>query len=751
MKHNAEKKSGSLMKRRICAIVISAVALLLLTVTMVFVLQYADITEVPDKDGTIYYIRKNDGIYALYDKDKNLMPTEEQFGYYVTYLGTLIDVDAETGEYEIVALVDTEYSEEYAVNAQVLMFPSVSKENILSIEVHNEKGSFTFCRYNETTGKFDATGDFIIKGAPMTAYDPDLFARMYVSAGYTMTTEKVMGPEDEDGNPAPAIKRDKHGNLCTHTEACDCDYREYGLAPCTRYDEDGKPYEYEPAYYLLTDIHGNRHKVLVGDMLVDGSGYYVQYVDVSGEKEVKRDTVYVVDTDMGLTMLAAIEEYVDPTLTYPMSSTTYFDVQDFTIGKFVKEESRYENVISFSYIDLSLRENTLLTNFPFEFNLDLKGYSPNGFGMESCLQNIYQPEYVKVCKLLPSQQDLIDYGFYKLDDDGSLKETAKYTISFKHEIGEEGSSGTLHQIILVAENPENGNYFTYTIVNEVKEDGSYEYLYSYDTILEISRHSLSFLTWDRYDWISEKYIEFDVAFIDSIKVESPSYNAFFDADNSKSDTSQGMNANNMSVTATDSTGKTLETLGMLTFVDKNGSTWKITPTDIIVYDAQNNLRSLASDVKYYAYNVMDRQALCLKDGNAIQCADKTVEVGPNYIYVNHNNGDVEKIERYGTHVFWDFYATMQYATIIDDYPMDDEASLIGNPENWVASITITTKDSNGKTDTNVYRFYRISAHKAYITINGQGGFCVKMNRVNKFITDAQKCMNLEPIDPKAKY
>ena len=94
---------------------------------------------------------------------------------------------------------------------------------------------------------------------------------------------------------------------------------------------------------------------------------------------------------------------------------------------------------------------------------------------------------------------------------------------------------------------------------------------------------------------------------------------------------------------------------------------------------------------------------------------------------------------------------MQYATIIDDYPMDDEASLIGNPENWVASITITTKDSNGKTDTNVYRFYRISAHKAYITINGQGGFCVKMNRVNKFITDAQKCMNLEPIDPKAKY
>ena len=96
---------------------------------------------------------------------------------------------------------------------------------------------------------------------------------------------------------------------------------------------------------------------------------------------------------------------------------------------------------------------------------------------------------------------------------------------------------------------------------------------------------------------------------------------------------------------------------------------------------------------------------------------------------------------------------MRYASIIDDYPLseEEEAELIGNTENWIVSLTITTKDTDGTIDTNVYSFYRISAHKAYITINGQGGFCVKMNRVNKFITDAQKFMNLEPIDPTAKY
>ena len=764
MKHTAEKKPGSLMKRRVCAIVISAVALLLLIVAMIFVLQYADITEVPDKDGTIYYIRKSDGLYALYDGDKNLMPTEEQFGYYVTYLGTLIDVDAQTGEYEIVALVDTADGETYAANTRIMIFPSVSKQNILSIEVHNDKGGFTFCRYNQNTGKFDASGDFIILGAPMTSYDQDLFATMYVSAGYTMTTDKVIGPVDENGNPSPPIKRDENGALCTHTEACSCDYKEYGLVPGTKYDEEGKPYDYEPAYYILTDIYGNRHKLLIGDALVDGSGYYVQYVDISGESEVKRDAVYVVDTDMGTTMLAAIEEYVDPTLTYPMTSTTYFDVQDFTIDRrkdkeSEDEEAQYENVISFSYVDLDLRENTLSAAFPFTFNLDMKGYMPNGLQMEACLSNLYEPEYVKVCKLLPTVEDLAEYGFYqpKQNEDGSISyvQDALYTISFKHTFDEsEGTEdGTLYQIILVAQNPENGNYYTYTTVNALNPDGSYEYLYSFDTILEISRHSLDFLTWDRYDWITDTYIEFDIAYIESIKLESPSYSATFDTDNSLSDMSDGINANNMSVTASDSTGQSLETLGAMTLVDIYNSTWIITPTEIIVYDAQGNTRSLAAGVGYYSYNAVDRQVLSLKDGNHITCQNMTVEVTPNYVYITYNNGKIEKIARYGTHVFWDFYTTMRYASIIDDYPLsaEEEAELIGNAENWITSITITTKDTDGTTDTNVYSFYRISAHKAYIAINGRGGFCVKMNRVNKFITDAQKFMNLEPIDPTAKY
>ena len=214
-----------------------------------------------------------------------------------------------------------------------------------------------------------------------------------------------------------------------------------------------------------------------------------------------------------------------------------------------------------------------------------------------------------------------------------------------------------------------------------------------------------------------------------------------------------MNTNRMQVTATDSTGKTLSTLGMLQFTDISGGRWVITPTEIQLFDQRGNQQTIPSSLTYYETTMVEREALCFKDGNYINCSDKIVKVGPNYVYIEYHNGTTETIPRFGSHIFLDYYLTLMYASIIDDYTMteEEEAALIGASENFLLSITLTTKDVDGTTDTNVYRFYRISAHKAYITINGRGGFCVKMNRVNKFITDAQKFMNLEPIDPLAKY
>lgn len=769
MKSIAEKQKASLMKQRTRAIVIGVAALALLIVAMIFVLQYAETTIVTDADGTNYYIRKKDGIYSLYDKDKNLVPTEEQFGYYVTEIGTLIRVDPETGDYEIIALVDIEGTEEYAYDARIMMFPSVSKENILSIEVHNSTGSFTFCRYNANTGETDPKGDFIIQSSPTTLYDEDFFSQMYVAAGYPMTLQKVTGPADDEGNPTPPIKRDEHWNLCQHTASCHCDFREYGLVSCLRTDEEGNEALYEPTYYILTDVNGTRHKVIVGDLLPDESGYYVQYVDISGKTEVKRDTVYVMNTDLGEAMNAAVEEYVKPTLTYPMTSTTYFDVEDFTIarlqdGATPEDEKPYgeKPVISFSYIDLLDRQNNIKANFPYLFtSLDWKGYDPDATSIEKCLRNLYEPSYVKVCKLNPSQEELEEYGLYAKTKDSDGKEIfvphAPYVISFQYDVPEENgmASGTLLQRILLAKNEENGNYYAYTMVYRVRSSGENEFMFSYNTVLEISRHSLAFLEWNESDWISKTYINYDAAFVTSIKLNASGYWAEFLLDNSASISSEGVNTNRMEVTAKDSNGTSFTTLGAQEFYDVSGGRWVITPTEILLYDAYDNQKTIDTSLTYYETSLVGREVLCLKDEHYINCPDKIVKIGPNEIYIDYHDGSKpdETIPRYGSHIFLDFYLTLMYASIIDDYPLtpEEEAELIGNSKNFILSLTLKTKQKDGTIETDVYSFYRISAHKAYITINGRGGFCVKMNRVNKFLTDAQKFMNLEPIDPLAKY
>jgi len=765
MKRTKEKQKASLMKRRTRAIIIGVAALILLIVAMILVLEYAQTVIVTDADGTNYYIRKKDGIYALYDKYKNPMPTEEQFGYYVTPLGTLIRVDAETGAYEIIALVDIEGTEEYAFNTRIMIFPSVSKANILSIEVHNDTGSYTFCRYNASTNTVDANGGFVIESSKTTLIDEDFFSRMHVAAGYTMTLQKVFGPADANGNPTPPIKRDENGALCTHTAPCSCDYREYGLAACQRVDSEGNEYFYEPAYYILTDIHGNRHKVIVGDCLPDASGYYVQYVDISGQTEVKRDTVYVMNPDMGETIKAKVEAYVKPSLTYPMTANTYFDVQNFTIahlqknadGSFVSPdvENPYGDkpIISFSYIDLDKRQNTLQASFPFSFSLDWKGYTPDSTRMQQCLQRLYEPDYVNVCKLNPSEEDLVAYGLYTKNQNGEYVAHSPYVLSFQYDVpNDDGTAaGTILHRILLAKNPENGNYYAYTLVWRVLSSGENEFMYSYNTVLEISRHSLAFLEWEESDWVSKTYINSDVAFVTSIKLNSPSYWAEFLVDNSASLSSDTVNTDRMTVTAKDASGKQFSTLGALVYTDVSGGRWIITPTEIQLFDQSGRQITLDPSVTYYETTLVDREALCLKDENYINCSDKIVKVGPNSVYIQYHNGTTETIPRYGSHIFLDYYLTLMYASIIDDYTPEDEAKLLGDPANFLLSLTLTTKDVDGTIDTNVYSFYRISAHKAYITINGRGGFCVKMNRVNKFITDAQKFMNLEPIDPTAKY
>jgi len=765
MINQAEKKKSSLLKRRKIAIIAMAAVIVLLAVTLAVVLDYVNSITVSDVDDSEYYIRKKDGVYGLYDKVSTwkyeILPVDDVYGFYETPLGTLIKLDAKTGAYEIFAVVDTEGNETYEVQSRLQIFPHIKKANILSIEVHNSEGGFTFCRRNLETGKLDKTAEFVLDQSPLTEFDQELFASLYVSAGYSLTLQKIKNPiVDENG-----------------------EFSEYGLVSETRVNEDGEEYLYEPAYYILTTTDGAKHKVIVGDQVVpynftasDGlpvmmGGYYAQYVDMSGDTEVKRQAVYVLDEET-VTMLIPVEEYITPLLTYPMTSTDFYNVEDFTIWERLKnaqvtDETLYEPTISFSYIDMALREDTLQESFPYEFHLGLEGYTASSVALNECLQNMYEPTYVKVCKFQPDMEDLVEYGLYgkMVDDKGEDAYTffSPRQISFKYVMQNQQTGaleGKVHQIILISDRNENGNYYVYTILNRVITDAngneSYEFENTYQMILEIGGETFSFLEWDKLSWISKQFMDDDICFVEDITIETPNYNVSFDLDNSQSDMTEDMRTAALAIHATDSLGRKLSTLGRLVVTDKNGYTWYVTTTGLQVFKGDKEM-DIAKDVGFYAHNKMGTQVKCRT--GYIECKDYRVEVTADTVRVIYHDSSIPTAEwaRYSTNLFRQFYRTLLFTAIVDSYEMTpaEEAALLNDPDALLMTITINVDDSssageNATKKTDVYRFYRLSSRKAYVTINGEGGFYVLTSRLEKIVSDAQKFVTLQEIDPMTK-
>lgn len=162
---------------------------------------------------------------------------------------------------------------------ELLMFEHVERADILSLEVHNEHGSFTFYR-----GEKDV---FYIRGMEGAPIDQNAFSALVVSAGFTLVTRL------DDPNPDLSV---------------------YGLG-----EEDN------PARYVLTKMDGTKHTVFIGDMRPDDGGYYAMYQG--------RDTVYTLDTSPKDTLLADVYSLITPSLSLPLSTSTYQLVDDFVVMK----------------------------------------------------------------------------------------------------------------------------------------------------------------------------------------------------------------------------------------------------------------------------------------------------------------------------------------------------------------------------------------------------------------------------------
>lgn len=807
----------SLMRKRVIAIIAAALALIILGTSLAVVLQYVDTIVFidPADNATKYYAKKDNGEYKLYAKKSKTPLTTTKLNnktYYVTALGTLVSVDPKTGASDDYIPVDTEGNENVGFNDRVLIFPHIEKKNILSLQVSNEHGSYTFQRVNAKY-ELDPKGDFVIKDSPLTAYNQELFAELYVGAGYTLTLQKIKNP----------IRRTATGAICPHTTTetqdgkdvlifpttCSCIYSEYGLVAETRerevevLDEDGNPvkdpetnevitkteeYEYEPASFVLTDTSGNKYKLLIGDKLVTGGGYYAQYVNIDKNgKETKRQAVYVIDSSSGNCLTAPVEDYVTPTLCYPLPMNRYYDVENF--GIFNRNTDEYkgqelteiygEPMISFSYIDLEERENTMAATTPYKFGYVLKGYSASDTAINNCLYNFYQPSLTRTVKFRLTSEDLKDYGFFteQLDENGNVVKNekgevqyeifAKHFIKYTFEVMDNSGkiTSTIDQTIFVSDRDyaKTGKYYVYT-TEEVTPAGETESVfYSYDFIAEAEGSMFEFLLWDKYDWVNPSYVDQNIAYVQSVTLASKDYNASFIIDNSQTNQSSGVSSTLMQVTATQNGKDKIETFSNLTVTDKNGYRWVVTSTGIKVYNSKTGKEAkINTDVAYYDYNKLGTQVLCRT--GYIECKDKKIEVTADRVNVYSLDGKLQSSTiRYDSDLWRKFYQSLLYANLEGSYSLteEEEKAIIDKPENLLLTMEIKLKDAEsagGKEYHNIYKFYSIpgSARKAYIMISTDGGetfnggFYVYRNKVEKFVRDSQKFFANEIIVPDAK-
>ena len=536
------KRGNMLKKQRIAAIFI-VVAILLLIAALAIVLYVADIYSFEDINGDKYLVQKIDGVYALCYENGEVCGTVDFQNQkcYVTAIGTIVYVDGVTAQATIKVVPETEGTEEQYYEYYVSLFGVMTydenavKEDsqvIESIEVHNEQGSYKFVR--------DKNYDFVIDGHEDAPYSLISFAQFANTCGSAVATRRLADP----------LKL-ANGKI---------DYAEYGLADEIREkvekDADGNDvvveYEYKPGYYVITAKNGDCHKILIGDKIVTGDGYYAKYEGgkVNGKTVSARDTIYVLTiTNLAITdgyngyelLTGRIENFVTPKIVYTMGLTNYFNVRDFRIYRdidyqgiyaelaekfdesdvgskeFMEEYERLfleysKKVCDFAFYEMSERQGTMNAYVPYISNIEYTaGYYLNGENVDIMLQGFYETQFNGVIKLSPSEEDLEQYGL----------SNAPFVVGYLFKTqNEKGEDIYVENYVEISERRAGGIYYAYSA--------------TYDMIVEVKEASFAFLEWDETDWYDENYIQLSISHIESILIESPAFSTKFEIEDSAS-------------------------------------------------------------------------------------------------------------------------------------------------------------------------------------------------------------------------
>ena len=723
------KKTGlrrrSVLRSQGKAIIILLIGIVLLAVALGVVKYIVSIYVFSDVDGEKYYIKKVAGKYALTDRDDRVMDVTKD-GYYVTAkASTLLEIDEDTGDYKVVAVVDTEEGESLGTSSRYLMYNHTSQEKIQSLEVHNSYGTFTFYR--------DADDNFQIKGYEGTPYQPTLFSSLAVSCGYTLTVRKIQDPiKDAEGK-----------------------YTEYGLAPQKRKDAEGNEYDYTPNWYRLTDTDGRSYSVYVGDEIPSGTGYYVKYVE--------RDAVYIMSYSVEGNILSMydpthpqdsvqnvldlpIERFVSPALTYPMQMNNYFDVSTFTVvsREELKKAEADENyimdpIVSFSFWDMDSRFGTFYHSRAYALHYP-EDYLMNSNSADAALQSLYGLYVLQTVKLGITDEDLKTYG---LDDPWRM-------IYFKFNGGE--NLGIDHYIYISDLTPRD----TYYAMSNL-----------YDIIVEVDSSSLLFLNYKLIEWVDSSYFDMNLAWAKEIVVEAGDKTYTFKMDNSRSDSMSNptysakakenttIASDQMILYAEDSDGNKFASFSTYKITDTKGFTWTITTDRVTAVDSSGTRASIRG--AQYSQNKFGDQVVVLV-GNITGEDGTKVAVNADTVIITDPSGKTTEYSRSGMSIFRKFYQSLLYASIEGDvhdgvFGLSDEAiaAFTAEPDKD-CQVKITVRTTFEPEPEYVYRYYAYSERRSMLTVNGgRGEFCVLRYYTDKIAADAARVMAGEQVDPNSKY
>jgi len=240
--------------------------------------------------------------------------------------------------------------EKTPVNDRTPMFPQVTRDEIQSIEVFNEYGSYKFYR--------DSSNNFCLEGFPGLMYDQNQFAYLVTATGTTSTMMKVVDNATEE------------------------DLREYGL-------------DTPIAHWVLTTTSGDVHTVYVGDNLITEGGYYAQYEG--------RNSIYIISNLIESTILQPAEKLIAPYLTTGlMSSNDYFYATNFTIWRNNELFLRIYNVPTEEMADPEAIVETKMY-FP-------QGYKPNDNNYFEMLYAMMTLQGTETVKIGTNSEILDEYG-----------------------------------------------------------------------------------------------------------------------------------------------------------------------------------------------------------------------------------------------------------------------------------------------------------------------------------------------------